>query len=215
MSLRSIIIVVLFLIVLSSFQSCYRETGFGKIKVEGKVVDFITKQPIADQKVSMFAKRWYGGRQGDDTFLGETSTDSNGNFEFNTKTARTDVYRLFYGGGAAQNGDTSFSTNKFKIDIGPVFSGSRSAVFQVHLKPISGNCLWTIDNNSNSFKINSGTDTNLFYSRNLTYSDAKLHQTIVTFSYRIDHCLSSNTSATNFHKFPFAIADTLKTEVNY
>lgn len=208
--------VSLLLMVVTCLFSCRRETGFGKIKVEGKVVDFVTKQPIANQKVSMYAKRWYNGKEGGDTFLGETTTDGNGNFKLHTTTARTHEYRLYYGGGAYMNrGDTSFSTKKIKIDIGTVFSGTHSTVFQVHLKPVSGNCLWTIDKNSNTIKINSGTDTNLFYTRTIDYFSTKLQQTIFVFKYRIDQCVNSNTTLTNSYGFPFAISDTLKTDFNY
>ncbi len=170
---------VLFLLVLIIIFSCRRDTKlFGKLKINGRLIDYITKQPVANAAVYLdyatVVQTKYKYRN-----LATTTTDGNGNFTFESKLARTNDYNVTYSTNDYKRlVDTVFSLpSSHKLNLGDLNYGEYTFTIKLHLIPTSGNCIFV---NKSSFKthaqfikINAGVDTTLTISYPVTYVEYK------------------------------------------
>jgi hypothetical protein len=196
-----------------AFNQCKRDTKLlGHVTVKGQVIHFFTKKPIANQDVQLYSEPFHSN-QGDPTLIGQTTTDSEGNFSIKAHKSRKNSYYLYYGSECSNTGDTAFHSKK-DIDLGAVFSGRRTLVYRIHLIPTSFNCIWVPDDSGNMQKIMSGTDTYLFYHKDFSYCQIKTGK-FYSFVCRKDVCVNTKTVATSGTNIPFYNTDTLSLDVSY
>lgn len=201
------------LILLIVFSQCKRDTKLlDNITVKGKVVHFFTKKPIVNQDVHLYSEQFHSN-QGDPSLVGETTTDSEGNFVIKGRESRKNSYYLYYGADCSSMGDTAFHSKK-NIDIGTVFSGRRTLVYSIHLIPTSFNCIWVPDAAGNMNKIMYGKDTFLIYRKDFSYCQIKTGK-FYSFACRKDVCVNTNPAVTSSTNIPFYNKDTLTLDVSY
>lgn len=201
------------IILLIVFGQCKRDTRLlDNILVKGKVIHFFTKKPIANQTVQLYSEQFHSN-VGDPSLVGESTTDSEGNFSIKGRESRKNSYYLYYGAECSNLGDTAFHSKK-NIDIGTVLSGRRTLVYRIHLIPTSFNCIWVPDDAGNMIKIMSGTDTYLHYRKDFSYCQIKSGK-FYSFVCRKDVCVNTNTTVTSSTNIPFYNADTLTLDVSY
>src|ERR1700751_2338525 len=106
MQTRAKYISVLFIFILA-FNQCKRDTKLlGHITVKGQVIHFFTKKPIANQDVQLYSEPFHSN-QGDPALIGQTTTDSEGNFSIKANKSRKNSYYVYYGSECSNTGDTA------------------------------------------------------------------------------------------------------------
>lgn len=181
---RSIYAILSFCLMVIFSLSCRKETlPFGKTKISGRLVHFITKQPMANTRIYLNHILKYQETKYDDANLASIDTDDNGNFTFETKVAKSNKYRLLIPSSIQYRNlfDTSFALPKSQeLQLGDLNCGNHTFTAKVHLIPTSGNCIFigepvapTAPVSYVTHKINSGIDTTLTFKRTLTYKEYK------------------------------------------
>lgn len=200
-------------ILIIAFCQCERDTRLlDNITVTGKVIHFFTKKPIAGQAVHLYSEQFHSN-QGDPTLVGETTTDSEGNFSIKGRESRKNSYYLYYGGNCSSMGDTAFYSKK-NINIGSLLSGRKTFVYRVHLIPTSFNCIWVPDSVGNMVKITAGTDTYRIYKKDISFCDVKSGRSF-SLSFRKDACVNTDLNPNNNIKVGAYSSDTLTLDINY
>jgi hypothetical protein len=169
------LVFALFFLALVFIFSCKRDTKtFGKLKVNGRLINYITKQPISQSSVFLN----YETKERDTKYkfpvLAATTTDDDGNFVFESKIARTNKYKINYSPYDKLLIDTSFSlSSSHQLNLGTMNYGEYNFSIQFHLIPTSGNCIFIDLPSFQRIKINAGVDTTISFNKTLTYVEFK------------------------------------------
>lgn len=212
------------LILISLFPvSCKRQTRlFKDIEVRGRLVNFFSKEPLANAEVKLrtndiYSSSIYGTARIE---LASATTESDGSFVLKSKASRRTSYHIeivgadhFY---AYSLTDTFFTAHPGKIfDIGEINTGEHQYWYRVLYRSTSGGCGWVPDASFNNIRINAGTDTAIMYSVVLSYSDVKETNRMLTLWYQNGNCNNPERGLLQRREYLITAEDTMRLEVEY
>jgi hypothetical protein len=200
---------------------CRQTKLFKKIEVTGRLVNYFSKEPVANAIVHLLADDVHSGKSSAYAAiaLASATTDENGLFVIKCKQSKKTEYYIKISDEDPTNYtqyDTSFKTTDSKIDLGNINCRNHNINFKVHLIPSSGNCAWVQTSNFNSLsKISSSTDTTIFLNVNWYYSLVKEMNWVRPYYVRTENCVNQATISVMSYSIPITIVDTIKYQINF
>ena len=205
---------------------CERQTKlFMNIEVQGRLVNFYTKEPIPNSVVKLKANNVHSASSyspasilldtyttnNDGTFILKSKASKGENYYIELDT-RDHIYNLW--------SDTSFTSTPNKIvQLGDIYSGEHLYLFKVRFIPTSGNCAWIYDQNQyvnqQYSKVNSGLDTAIIFNKSISYYTLREHKNIYYYYYKKGSCASSNLASSKSEQMNITATDTIFLNINY
>ncbi len=193
-------------------QSCIKKT-FHNVEVKGRVIHFITKQPLACTVTLWSNGATFGGSKRA-THLGHTNTDENGFFTIKCKASKDSHYLLEIVGSPLVSQTTepfSILVTEDKVtNLGNIERGFKNKFCKVECVPDFGRCL-QIQN----YNLSKNTYTTVIYG--FTYFwDASIQS--FPLSYTTTNCQKGVTynETRKFHfELPFTNSDTINYTIRY
>jgi hypothetical protein len=206
---------------------CERQTKlFKNIEVQGRLVNFYTKEPIPNSIVKLKANNVHSSSSYSEAaiLLDTYTTNNDGSFILKSKASKGENYYLqldtddhIY---SYSSTDTFFSSQPNKIvQLGDIYFGEHLYRFKIRFVPTSGNCAWWYDQdqyqNQQFTKINSGIDTVIMFNKSLSYYMLRENKNVFNYNYKTGSCV--NPTSANFASKVLQItsADTILLNINY
>lgn len=222
---KYIFIIITFLALLTI--ECERQTKlFKNIEVQGRLVNFYTKQPIPNFIIKLKANNVHSSSSYSEAsiLLATYTTNNDGSFILKSKASKSEDYYIqldteehIY---SYTSTDTFFSSQPNKIiQLGDIYSGEHLYWFKIRFIPTSGNCAWWYDQdqyqNQQFTKINSGVDTTITFNKILSYYSLRENKNTYYYSYKTGSCSNANSAAFSSKQIQITSVDTIHLSINY
>jgi hypothetical protein len=210
------------LFLIGLFLGCSQTKRFQDVEVRGRLIHFLTSQPLAGLSVELRADdvhssssfAWAG------VPLDEALTDINGDFVLKSKATKGDNYYLeyespqFYPKGVNGTDYAFRNTGQEIIELGVISGGEHTFKYRIRLKPVSTDCLWFQDLNGARVKVMAGTDTMLFFQGTHNKYTLERANGALVHTFSVGPC-STQPPAAITATFPGLPGDTLDFEFQY
>jgi hypothetical protein len=192
------------------------EKSIRSVTVEGRVLNFFTRQPLATLVVLRAddVHTWHIG-DGGEIILGQTISGTDGRFKIESKPTKGNNYYLeIEGKDISRAGSRIHINGKGQTDIGDVLAGFQDFYCRVTVRSVSGKCLLYNDPSTvEDIRFEPGSNTSFVVRRRFSKN---IELSFYNF-YRIAYCGAPpiHWSQYSGDKRPIVNSDTLRQEILY
>ena len=216
---KYLVIIITFISLLNI--DCNRQTKlFKNIEVQGRLVNFFTKEPIPNVEVRLRANDVHSSSSYAEAriLLDSYTTNNDGSFILKSKASKEENYQIQIDteNHIYSSVDTFFSSQPNKIvNIGDIYFGEHTYWYKVRLIPTTGSCAWVYNQNQQFIKVNTGVDTTILYNSSISYYTLRENKNDYWFSYKTGSCINSNSAIYQNKTFQITSVDTMMLQINY